>query len=140
MIPGCGKEPEAQEEPQLVEPAPDPQFSGRGDFYVFNAKWNSIRWDADGDGKKEELEFESIDLGDEAPGYIQVTIYTNDGDQENVINNAYGFRGIYDKKDDEGPYLQIFYNKGDYYSHDAEGECNLRLRGGYIVIEEVEKE
>ena len=139
MTAGCGKENTAGIEAQMPEAAPDETVQ-KGEFNVFDPKWNWIKWDADADGREEELQFENHDPGDEAPGYIQVTLYTNDGDQENVINNAYGFRGIYAKTDDQGPYLQIFYNKGDYYSHSEEGECTLRLENGYIVIEEVESE
>ena len=104
------------------------------DFDVSNPKWNSINWDADGDGTEEELLFEYHDNGDEAPSVIEVTLYLKDNEPQTWIDGAYGLNRILMKEDAEGPYLQIDYVMGDYYSHDAEGHCTLRLKDGELVL------
>ncbi len=108
------------------------------DFDVSNPKWNSINWDADGDGTEEELLFEYHDNGDEAPSVIEVTLYLKDNEPQNWIDGAYGLNRILAKEDAEGPYLEIFYVMGDYYSHDTEGQCILRLTDGKLVLTEGE--
>ena len=109
-----------------------------GDFDVSNPKWNSINWDADGDGTEEELFFEYHDNGDEAPSIIEVTLYLKNDELQTMIDRAYGLNRILAKEDAEGPYLQIDYVMGDYYSHDAEGHCILRLTDGELVLTEGE--
>ena len=110
------------------------QTGEAGDFDVSHPKWNWINWDADGDGTEEELEFTFHDLGDEAPGYIEITLYAGAEELDNMIDRAYGLNRIFAKEDAEGPYLQIYYAMGDFYSHDAEGECILRLRDGELAV------
>ena len=109
-----------------------------GDFDVSGPKWNSINWDADGDGTEEEVLFEYQDLGDEAPSYIQVTLYFDDEQLENMIDRAYGLTRIFAKEDEEGPFLLVGYTMGDYYSHDAEEQCILRLRDGNLILEDAD--
>ena len=112
--------------------------SDPGDFDVSDPKWNWINWDADGDGTEEEIEFEYEDQGDEAPSFIAVTLYKGSGEIEGLIDRAYGLNRIFAKEDADGPYLEIHYEMGDYYSHDAEGQCTLRLVDGELVIEGAE--
>ena len=107
-----------------------------GDFDVSNPKWNSINWDADGDGTEEELFFEYHDNGDEAPSLIEVTLYLKNDELQTMIDRAYGLNWILAKEDAEGPYLQIGYAMGDYYSHDAEGQCILRLTDDALALSE----
>ena len=108
-----------------------------GDFDLTDPLANEISWDADGDGTEENVLFEYNDQGDEAPSFIAVTLYKEDSETESIIDRAYALKRIFAKEDDDGPYLQIFYESGDYYSHDAEAECSLRLEGDELVIEEV---
>ena len=112
--------------------------SDPGDFDVSDPKWNWINWDADGDGTEEEIEFEYEDQGDEAPSFIAVTLYKGSGEIEGLIDRAYGLNRIFAKEAADGPYLEIHYEMGDYYSHDAEGQCTLRLVDGELVIEGAE--
>lgn len=110
-------------------------YTGRiGDFDISNPQWCWISWDADGDGKDEELEFHFEDLGDEAPSYIDIMMYAENGEQEIILDRAYGVNRIYAKEDDEGPYLQIYYDMGDFYSHDTEKNCILRLENGHLTL------
>ena len=144
MLAACAKSPaeEPAPEPEPTETTtgkdePEPQTSSEpGDFDVSGPKWNWINWDADGDGTEEEIEFEYEDLGDEAPSYIAVTLYKGGEEIEGMIDRAYGLNRIFAKEDADGPYLEIDYDMGDYYSHDAEGHCTLRLIDGELVIEE----
>lgn len=107
--------------------------SGSG-FDVSGPKQNWIDWDADGDGVKEELLFEYHDNGDEAPSVIEITLYREEVRLQAVIDRAYGLNSILAKEDAEGPYLLIGYAMGDYYSHDAEGQCILRFADGDLVL------
>ena len=107
-----------------------------GDFDVSDPKWNRILWDADGDGTEEELVFEYQDNGDEAPSYIEVTLYIGGEELSAVIDRAYGLNRIFSKEDEHGPYLEIYYAIGDYYSHDAEASCLIRLQDGAIVVQQ----
>lgn len=119
----------------LKEGEVPPDNSGKtGDFNVSNPRWNKINWDADGDGTEEELLFEYEDQGDEAPSFIRITLYDEDGEQEIILDRAYGLNRIFAKEDADGPYLEVYYEMGDYYSHDAEGRCILRLRGGSLIL------
>ena len=115
------------------EAAPKYEYA-TGDFDVSNPKWNQIRWDADGDGVEEELLFEYQDNGDEAPSVIEITLYTDDGEYNAVIDRAYGLTRILEKEDAEGPYLEINYTMGDYYAHNSEGRCILRFRNGALSL------
>ncbi|MCR4712349.1 MAG: hypothetical protein K5707_08615 [Clostridia bacterium] len=143
---GCGNdqkkptepaEPEPQAEP--AEPVDsEPADSGSdesGDFELTHKKWEWIDWDADGDGTEEKLEFEYHDQGDEAPSYIEVTMRLGNKELEDMIDRAYGLKRIYAKEDEEGPYLEIVYAQGDYYGHDAEAICTLRVRKGKLILE-----
>ena len=105
-----------------------------GDFDISNPQWCWINWDADGDGTEEELEFKFEDLGDEAPGYVLITLYAESGQQEAWLDRAYGLKRIFSKEDAEGPYLEIWYEMGDYYSHGSEGMCELRLIDGRVSL------
>ena len=62
-------------------------------------------------------------------------MYKGDETLEAVIDRAYGLSRILAEEDAEGPYLLIDFAEGDYYSHEAEGQCTLRLRGGELVVE-----
>ena len=120
----------------LKEGETAPDDTGRaGDFDIPNPAQGFIAWDADGDGAEEELHFCFHDQGDEAPGYIEFTLYTNQGEQEALLDRAYGINRIFSENDGEGPYLEIRYAMGDYYSHDTESTCTLRLRDGALVLE-----
>ena len=105
-----------------------------GDFDVSDPKWNQINWDADGDGAEEELLFEYLDNGDEAPRVITITLYRNGGVLETEIDRAYGLSRVLAGENAQGPYLQIDYAMGDYYAHDAEGRCILRLLDGELIL------
>ncbi len=106
-----------------------------GDFDVSGPKFNWINWDADGDGKEEELCFEYIDQGDEAPSMIEVTLYGDKEEQKAYIDRAYGLRRIFAREDEDGPFLDVAFDLGDYYGHGAEGHCTIRLRDGEFVVE-----
>ena len=143
FLAGCSKsaEPEKVSEPEptvVEEPEPADDSSDPGDFDVSDPKWNWINWDADGDGTEEEIEFEYEDQGDEAPSFIAVTLYKGSDEIEGLIDRAYGLNRIFAKEDADGPYLEIYYEMGDYYSHDAEGQCTLRLVDGELGIEGAE--
>lgn len=126
---------ELGEEIDLLKDA-DAAESPAEEFDVSHPKWNEIEWDADGDGTKEEVEFEYEDLGDEAPSYILVTLYAGNKEMETMIDRAYGLNRITAEEDEEGPFLLIEYDIGDYYSHDAAARCILRLRGRELILEE----
>ncbi|MBQ6469868.1 MAG: hypothetical protein IJJ50_07450 [Lachnospiraceae bacterium] len=108
--------------------------SAETDFDVSDPKWNWIKWDADGDGVKEEISFEYNDLGDEAPSYIQVTLYKGNKELEGMIDRAYALKKIVVREDDDGEYLLVDYEMGDYYSHNAVGQCTIRLRDGKLEV------
>ena len=117
---------ESKEEPK--EP------SGDSGFDVSGPKWNWIDWDMDSDGETEEICFEYQDLGDEAPSYIQITLYDGNEQLEEIIDRAYGLIEVLPMEDTEGTYLQIRYMMGDYYAHDAEGQCTLRMREKQLEV------
>ena len=111
-----------------------------GDFDVSGPKWNWIKWDADGDGAIDEIEFEYIDNGDEATSFVRITYY--DGNNHNdtindIIDRAYGLNKIYAKEDSDGPYLHIYYDQGDFYGT-SPAECELRIKDGKIEIKYIE--
>lgn len=108
---------------------------GTGDFAIDNPTWFWIKWDADGDGTEEDVEFRYYDNGDEAPSVIEVTIYKGNDQITGYMDRAYGINKIYSKKGDDGPYLYIFYDQGDYYNT-APAECTLELNGDKIDITE----
>ena len=151
--PFASSKPDSQESVVESEPAPEPpeeppvedsseeskeepkkEPSDSSGFDVSNPKWNWINWDMDGDGEMEEICFEYVDLGDEAPSYIQITLYDGNEQLEEIIAQAYGLIEILPMEDAEGTYLQIRYDMGDYYYHDAEGQCTLRMREDKLEV------
>lgn len=92
-------------------------------------------WDADGDGTLEHMWISVTDNGDEAPNCMTVRLFNDKYDLEEVINGAYGVESVRLEKDVEGPYVILVYPKGDFYSHDAKEQCEVRLRDGKLVVE-----
>ena len=104
-----------------------------GDFEISDPKWFWIKWDADGDGTEEELEFKFQDNGDEAPSVIEVTMYKGDDTITGWIDRAYGITHILAKEENDKPYLEIAYEKGDYYGT-GDGVCQIKLENNDIVV------
>ena len=101
---------------------------------VAQAQGSSYEWDANGDGSYERLDIDFIDNGDEAPSVMQLTLY--DGGSvmaEGWIDSAYEIQMVIIGKDEQGTYAQVHYLAGDYYQHDTEAVCTLRLVDGKIV-------
>lgn len=128
------KEP-ADGEPADKEPV-DP--TGGGDFDVSGAKWVWIDWNADGADDDEQMEFEYHDNGDEAASVIEITLYHGDDQIQGWIDNAYKINRILSLENEAGPYLQVDYQMGDYYSHDNEGHCYVSFVDGELKVEYVE--
>ena len=101
-------------------------------FDVSSPLSNWIQWDADGDGEAEELCFDPVPLGDEAPSYIEITMYKGNDQFSGIMDNAYGLIEVLPMEDEEGPYLQIRYFMGDYYDHDHEASCKIRYQDGAL--------
>ncbi len=106
-----------------------------GDYIIPDPGWGFISWDADGDLTDDGLGFTFQDLGDEAPGYMEFSLYIGSDVLQATLDRAYGLTGICSKADEEGPYLEITYYMGDHYSHSTESTCTLRLRDGALVLE-----
>lgn len=94
-----------------------------------------IYWDMDVDGTAERVEFDFDDQGDEAPSCIVVTLFTQDERMHGYIDSCYGIDTIFEKEDEDGRYLDIYYSSGDYYFHDNQSQCTLRVEDGEIVLE-----
>ena len=103
------------------------------DFEISDPKWVWIKWDADGDGTEDELEFRFHDNGDEAPSVFEITLYKGDDKLTGWLDRAYSIYAIRDKEDATGPYLEIPYEKGDYYNTET-GVCTVRFVDGHLEI------
>lgn len=101
---------------------------------VAQKQGSSYQWDADGDDSYERLEINYIDQGDEAPSVMKLTLYSGDKViAEGSIDRAYKIQMAIVGKDDKGTYVQVHYLSGDYYQHDSEAACTLRLVDGELV-------
>lgn len=105
-------------------------FDNRGPFNFFT-------WDADGDGEPERFDAEFYDNGDEAPSAFEVSCVAKDWSSA-WIDRCYGLEELRAMSDEQGDYLLITYQQGDYYYHDNLAQCTLRLVGGELIIEELE--
>lgn len=109
-----------------------------GDFALTGQKWEWIYWDGNKDGEEEQLSFEYVDNGDEAESFILVTLEVG-GSSEAYIDRARRIVRIYDKEDEEGPYLLVEYNYENKLSEKADMECIVRLREGAVVVEDMKE-
>ena len=109
-----------------------------GDFALTGEKWEWIYWDGDQDGEEEQISFEYVDNGDEAESFILVTLEVG-GSSEAYIDRAGRIVRIFDKEDEEGPFLLVEYNYENVLSEKAEMECIVRLRDGAVVVEGIEE-
>ena len=105
-----------------------------GDFTLTGKKWEWVYWDGDKDGEEEQISFEYVDNGDEAESFILVTLEVG-GSSEAYIDRARRIVRIFDKEDEEGPYLLVEYNYENVLSEKADRECIVRLRKGEVVVE-----
>lgn len=92
-------------------------------------------WDADGDGVREHVWADYIDNGDEAPSVYSIRVFSETMDVEGYVDRAYGIEKMEAGKDERGPYLTMHFLEGDYYSHDREATCTLRVEDGKLVVE-----
>lgn len=105
-----------------------------GDFSLTGSSLEWIHWDGNNDGEEEQISFDFIDNGDEAPSLILVTLEVG-GSSEAYIEPAGRIVRIFDKEDEEGPYLLVEYNYENMISEKADAECIVRLREDEIVVE-----
>ena len=95
-----------------------------------------IAFDADGDGVAEQFLVEFQDNGDEAPNVMTITSV----DQPEVslaIAGAYEVREVMLVGNDDGSELvYVRYAAGDYYGHDADAWCEVRMADGQLVASE----
>ena len=105
-----------------------------GDFALTGQKWEWIYWDGNKDGQEEQISFEYVDNGDEAESFILVTLEVG-GSSEAYIDRARRIVRIFDKEDEEGPYLLVEYNYENRLTEKADMECTVRLRDGAVVVE-----
>lgn len=92
-------------------------------------------WDIDGDGTFEPFTVAFHDNGDEAPSAIEIS-GTVAGEQQSAwIDGAYGITNLSAGTDERGAFLEMSYLQGDYYAHDTEATCTLRVVDGQLVVE-----
>ena len=92
-------------------------------------------WDTDGDGTFEHFSVTFHDNGDEAPSVIEITGDVAGQEQTVWIDRAYGISNLNAGTDERGAFLVVSYLEGDYYSHDAEATCTLRIVDGTLTVE-----
>ena len=109
-----------------------------GDFVLTGKKWEWIYWDGDKDGEEEQISFEYVDNGDEAESFILVTLEVG-GESEAYIDRARRIVRIFDKEDEDGPYLLVEYNYENTLTEKADMECVVRLRDGAVVVEDMQE-
>ena len=96
----------------------------------------SFQWDTNDDGSMETVLVNYYKNGDEAPDAIGLTL-GRDND-EGFIDRAYEIENVREGSDDEGPFLVIDYECGDYYSHDTIARSRVRLVNGVFETEPVQ--
>ena len=93
-------------------------------------------WDADGDGTSEHMWFDFNDNGDEAPSGMSIRLFNDSGiDAYAYLDRAYSIDSVRLLEDEQGPYVVVYYGAGDYYSHDNDASCTIRLVNGELVLE-----
>lgn len=93
-------------------------------------------WDATGDGMLEHMWIDVTDNGDEAPSVMNVRVFGEDLDTSAIINGGYSVNSVTLNRDDQGPYVVLDYNSGDYYSHDTPSRCVIRVVGDELRVED----
>ena len=121
------------EEPAAGSTNPKAGDTNGGDFALTGQKWEWIYWDGNKDGQEEQISFEYVDNGDEAESFILVTLEVG-GSSEAYIDRARRIVRIFDKEDEEGPYLLVEYNYENRLTEKADMECTVRLRDGEVII------
>ena len=121
-------------EPAAGSTKTDKGDTNGGDFSLTGTGLEWIHWDGDKDGEEEQISFDFIDNGDEAPSLILVTLEVG-GSSEAYIEPAGRIVRIFDKEDEEGPYLLVEYNYENMLSEKADAECIVRLRDDSLVVE-----
>ena len=116
-------------EMQQEESAPVPQQADSADIALdVSGRYTRFDWDADGDGEAESFEGCFHDNGDEAPSVIKITAVIGGEEQAVWIDRAYAIVRATPKDDaEQGRYLELEYEIGDYYGHDNTAVCNLYL-------------
>lgn len=91
-------------------------------------------WDANDDGSLDRIELTYVDNGDEAPSVIVMHIQGKGVDATGVLERTYQVQSLVGDVDAEGPYLLVTYDAGDYYSHDWQAQCIVRLAGSELAV------
>lgn len=100
---------------------------------------SNYKWDFDGDGVEDTLLTSFVNLGDEAPSYIELEVYLGGTLHTEIIDRAYGIEEVRAYEDEDGSRgLAIIYAQGDYYIHDNPAACTLSWNGQELVVEYLE--
>ncbi len=94
-------------------------------------------WDLDNDGISEDYELKYYDNGDEAPSVYVIEKY--DDSQEAYIDRAYDIYSLKPIEDNGQRYIEIHYEQGDYYNHDNEAICLLKLENNQLIVEYIDE-
>ncbi len=94
-------------------------------------------WDADGDGSKEHMWIDFNNNGDEAPSGMRIRVFGSNFDSSAYLDGAYTINSVRLNKDEQGPYVTLDYDQGDYYSHDHAAQCTIRVVDGKVEIKQL---
>lgn len=109
------------------------------DLTAIPSDGKNYSWDCDGDGSDDTILITSIDLGDEAPSYIEIEAYINGEPQVAHIDRAYQISEVRAYEGTDGTRgLAIVYYEGDYYSHDDLAACTLHWDGQDLIVEVID--
>ena len=109
-------------------PEPEPAAIDESELEDIDFTRASFRWDTNDDGTMETVLVNYYKNGDEAPDSIGLTLGRNN--DEGIIDSAYEIERVREGSDNEGPFLVIDYQCGDYYSHDSIASSQVRLVSG----------
>lgn len=130
------------EDPQTVQKVADDlvplakeNMPAVGDEVPFEG--GAYLWDANGDDTLEHLWVDVVDNGDEAPNVMQLRLFGGPIDTSAIVERGYGVTSAKAQEDERGRFLLLTYKVGDYYYHDGEAQCRLRLEGDDLVVEEL---